>query len=53
MFDKVQITVGIHLIEKLIKTHDEMRKRNPAMAEQDIYFVIDRLCDEYLNKRKR
>lgn len=51
MFDKIQLTLSIHAIEKLIKAHNEMRKRNPSMAEQDCNFVIDRLCDMYLNKK--
>lgn len=50
MFDKIQLELSIHIVEKLIKTHDEMRKRNPHMAEQDCKFVIDKLCDDYLKK---
>ena len=51
MFDKIQLTISIHVIEKLIKTHNEMRKRNPSMAEQDCHFVISRLCDLYMDKK--
>ena len=50
MFDKIYLKLSIHLIEKIIKTHNEMRKRNPAMAEQDCSFIIDKLCNDYLKK---
>ncbi len=49
MFDKIQLELGIHVIEKLIKVHDQMRKNSLTMAQQDCQFVIDRLCDDYLS----
>lgn len=50
MFDKPTIKLSIHTIELLIRTHNEMRKRNPTMAEQDCNFVIRKLCEKYLRK---
>jgi len=46
MIDTVQVKLSCFTIEKLNEIENKMMKK--GMAEQDINFIIGRLCDIYL-----
>ena len=50
MIDKVLVSISVVNILKLNHIEDLMIKE--GMAEQDINFIISKLCDIYLREKK-